>query len=547
MEEFWGVEDDGGEPPWHPDPPVNGPAPWEGPVWEPDDDCVEEADIWADADPYPASLDDESAVPPDMLIPWEDHPATEADRLPAEALNAQSDLQFLDALFDALTRLDSAEAQLHSMRVLAVRMIAALVGADSDDPAEQLEAPSLTAAEIAAHTKASSRTARALTAEALALTAPEAAPVLRAMADGLLDRARAKAILRAAIPVPTKSVAEFMARAVDAAAPEDPDARPAVEGLSRRLRRMADGYSADSLIVRADRAREQRRVDIVASDDGMCWLSAQLPLEVGAAIDVRLQAIARSFQTPDETRTVQQLRADALGDLLLADVPLPNQSGSRTPGLKGGVRTEIVVMVPAASLVPAPVPGEPGRFEFADLPGEILGYGPIDAPTVRRLAADAASWLRMLTDPESGAPLALGRTRYTPPPALRRYLAARDGGCRFPACDKPPGHTEADHTHEWSAGGTTGRENLALLCSEHHRMKTRGHWRVSQIRRDELRAGQVRRGNANDDGILLWRSPLGRRYVTYPGSRDRSPQCAIPGERKPGNRPAPGDGEPPPF
>ena len=203
------------------------------------------------------------------------------------------------------------------------------------------------------------------------------------------------------------------------------------------------------------------------------------------------------------------------------------------------MRTEIVVMVPAESLVPAPVPGEPGRFEFADLPGEILGYGPIDAPTARRLAADAASWLRMLADPESGAPLALGRTRYTPPPALRRYLAARDDGCRFPACDKPPGHTEADHPHEWSAGGETSRKNLALLCSEHHGIKTRGHWKVAQIRRS----------GADDDGILLWRSPLGRRYVTYPGRRDRSrssPPASSPPTSSPPTSSPPAAG-PPPF
>ncbi|WP_229230485.1 DUF222 domain-containing protein [Sinomonas cyclohexanicum] len=152
--------------------------------------------------------------------------------------------------------------------------------------------------------------------------------------------------------------------------------------------------------------------------------------------------------------------------------------------------------------------GPPGGPGFADAPGEILGYGLIPAEAARRLAAGAATWLRMLTDEETGAPLALGRTRYTPPAALRRYLALRDVGCRFPACDLPHPHTEADHTLEWARGGATDSANLALLCAQHHRFKTLGYWAAEQ---DPA------------TGAITWTSPLGRTYTTAPPADYRPP------------------------
>ncbi|WP_373457937.1 HNH endonuclease signature motif containing protein [Sinomonas atrocyanea] len=64
---------------------------------------------------------------------------------------------------------------------------------------------------------------------------------------------------------------------------------------------------------------------------------------------------------------------------------------------------------------------------------------------------------------------------------MRRQLGARDAACRFPGCDVPAAAAEADHTDEWAAGGATDLANLALLCREHHRLKSLGYWRVRQL------------------------------------------------------------------
>ena len=78
------------------------------------------------------------------------------------------------------------------------------------------------------------------------------------------------------------------------------------------------------------------------------------------------------------------------------------------------------------------------------LPEEKLG--PVSAETSRRLACDA-SVVRMSHD-TSGAPLDVGRKTRTIPPSVRRALAARDTGCRFPACTSR--RCDAHHIEHWS-------------------------------------------------------------------------------------------------
>jgi Domain of unknown function (DUF222)/HNH endonuclease len=102
------------------------------------------------------------------------------------------------------------------------------------------------------------------------------------------------------------------------------------------------------------------------------------------------------------------------------------------------------------------------------VPGRTDGQftGPIHPSDVQRLLCDSTI-TRVVTGP-SGMPLDVGRAARTVPPPMRRALAARDAGCRFPGCDRPPGWCEAHHVVPFSEGGDTSPGNLVLLCDRHH-------------------------------------------------------------------------------
>jgi hypothetical protein len=76
------------------------------------------------------------------------------------------------------------------------------------------------------------------------------------------------------------------------------------------------------------------------------------------------------------------------------------------------------------------------------------------------------------------------RTR-TIPTALRRALAYRDHGCRFPGCDLPFG--QAHHIKHWAQGGPTTLPNLVLLCRRHHRAVHEEGFQVARHENGEVR------------------------------------------------------------
>ncbi|HKU10884.1 MAG TPA: DUF222 domain-containing protein [Sinomonas sp.] len=436
--------------------------------------------------------------------------------------------------------LEAHEARIHALRAFVLSELCEHFRQSARDRLEAAEAPTLTASEVAAALNVSQRTGRAMVEEARALADPSLAPLMDALREGQLDRRRARAVMEHAAVLPPGKGTAFAAAAVELGCPQgDPARAPSPGAFARRLRRLAEDFHSEPLAARKAHATAFRRVDIEPTKDGMCWITAHLPLEAGAAIDTRLEAVARSLQAPGEIRGIGQLRADVFRDLLLngglpgwdagADSPegvsdsspatsraaepgatrptgvetgtarparietgttqsAPAETGasqsapfktrttrpapaeSASPGIVGGVRMEVVVTVPARTLT-----GE------SEAPAEILGYGALDAPAARILAAEAATWTTMWVHPGTGVPLGVGRRRYTPPLAIRRFLGARDRTCRFPGCDKPAQSGEVDHTVPWQHGGATDTANLAVLCREHHRLKSLGHWKLKQL------------------------------------------------------------------
>ncbi len=103
------------------------------------------------------------------------------------------------------------------------------------------------------------------------------------------------------------------------------------------------------------------------------------------------------------------------------------------------------------------------------------GHSDLPVPVVRRLLCDGA--LVGLVEDKDGAPLSVGRKTRTVPVGIRRALEARDRTCRYPGCNHAR-WLEAHHIVHWADGGETSLENLALLCTHHHKLLHEGKFQI---------------------------------------------------------------------
>ncbi|MHA7207491.1 HNH endonuclease [Arthrobacter sp. MDT1-65] len=298
--------------------------------------------------------------------------------------------------------------------------------------------------------------------------------------------------------------------------------------LARKARTLRTRLHPETLHQRAATATTRRRVDLEPDHDAMAWLHVHLPATDATAIDTRLTSTARSLQTPTETRTLTQLRTDILTDLLLTDpppcTPCTGCTGCTGSGTAGGsesasnggvgprIRAHVNVTVPVLTLL-----------GVDDAPADLEGYGPIPADIARRLAAHAPSFTRILTHPETGAVLSVGRTTYTVPADLKHWLRVRDQTCRHPGCTIPASRCDLDHTVPWSHHGPTNATNLASLCRKHHHLKTQGIWHYTQTHDTQNQHTPDTPGSPtgtptgyNTPGTLTATSPTGRTYTTEP-------------------------------
>jgi len=166
-----------------------------------------------------------------------------------------------------------------------------------------------------------------------------------------------------------------------------------VPTFRRRLRAIVEGVNPQAIAERHERAVENREVTVDPAKDGMAWLTAYLPATVALAGFNRLTEMARSLQGETEQRTLTQLRADVLRDLLLDGEPAAGGSS----GEARGIRPTVFLTVPVMTLL-----------GHSDEPAILDGYGPIDHGTAFELAAQAPSFIRVLTHPETGAVLSVG-------------------------------------------------------------------------------------------------------------------------------------------
>ncbi|KQQ05747.1 HNH endonuclease signature motif containing protein [Rathayibacter sp. Leaf294] len=339
-------------------------------------------------------------------------------------------------------------------------------------------------------------------------------PLTRAALAAARIRWRAaEVICSVAALLPKESLPEFDERASELAISKTPTQ------LRRAVDRLRDELHDQPLEKRHARAKEDRSVWLTPETDGMATLSAYLPAPDAVGAYNRLDRIARTLRDGDSThgdeRTLAQLRADALADLLCdGDIAgtTPVSDGTTTPTFVPGIRADVRLTLAASTAA-----------GLDDAHADLDGYGAIPAATARHLVGTAATFTRVLTDPDTGTVTSVGRAHRVPPPPMRLHLQLRDQTCRFPGCTRPASTAEADHTIEWRNGGETALSNLASLCTAHHHVRHGDRWTY----------------RLHPDGTADWTTPTGRHVSTRPP--------ALPG-RPPAPPPRPRfDDEPPPF
>jgi hypothetical protein len=213
-------------------------------------------------------------------------------------------------------------------------------------------------------------------------------------------------------------------------------------------------------LVGADRSLERNEtalrslssLKLCPLENGMVAISGQLDPEAGAVLTAALDPL--SAPNPSDAnggrdpRPAERRRAEALIEICRRATAAGGAAPTTT-------KAQIVVTIDLDHLSDA-VRGA----------GRTLDNQVLSPETVRKLGCDA-SIIPIVLGSQSQA-LDVGRTKRLVTPALLAALWARDKGCTFPGCGRPPQWSDAHHVKHWADGGPTALLNLALMCAHHH-------------------------------------------------------------------------------
>jgi len=318
-------------------------------------------------------------------------------------------------------------------------------------------------------------TRRAASSEmALADTLKRRLPAMWArLAAGDIDIRRAYVIAKTTDHLPTDQARQVVDNILDRAP------QLTTGQLGALIRKTCLETNPDEAQERYEHATDHRRLVLEPSVDGTAHLiGMDLPPDRATAAADRINTLAKKLRTSEESRTMDQLRADVFIDLLLG-----------TSG-KGRVKKAVVdIRVDLTTLA-----------GLNNQPGELGGYGPVIADIARQVAEDQTdqSWRYTITDPETGLPVDGGILRRRPNPRQRRITETLYPVCITPTCRHKATDSDIDHRKAHADGGPTSVTNSGPLCRHDHRLKHALGWTYKPI------AG----------GDHLWTTKLGLTYTT---------------------------------
>lgn len=231
----------------------------------------------------------------------------------------------------------------------------------------------------------------------------------------------------------------------------------------RRFRRL-DGMTAYNLLADPENA---------AYLDGI-YDSLTSPRRGGPRM-VDLADKTRADSIEADPRTLEQLAFDGIMAVLRIGASTDEKTAARS--VLGSRRPGVRVLVSQTAIE---------RDAGQDTSGHQRGHGriegqqsPISIETVERTICNSGTV--PVTFDSDGQCVDLGREQRLYTARQRIGLAARDGGCRWPGCDRPPSWSEAHHINHWARDhGNTDVADGILLCRYHHLLLHDNHWDITR-------------------------------------------------------------------
>lgn len=243
-----------------------------------------------------------------------------------------------------------------------------------------------------------------------------------------------------------------------------------LDQLAARAREHRDALDKASVADRERHLYESRYLRLSRQGDGMVRLTGLLDPESAALVTDAFDAVTTprrsgpSFAEPEavaDARTTEQLMLDSF-------VAMVRIAAAADPGaLFGDSRPAVRIVVDARDLARG--------AGAAQLEGQTAS---VSIDTVQRNICATGSIAVMFG--ADGQPINVGRSQRLFTAAQRLALSARDGGCRFPGCDRPPSWSEAHHIVPWSRGGPSDIANGILLCRHHHLLVHNNAWSITR-------------------------------------------------------------------
>lgn len=294
--------------------------------------------------------------------------------------------------------------------------------------------------------------------------------VLKSLRNGDIDLRRARVIVNNVSHL-EDDLAEQVVECVLPIAPKLTTGQ-----LAARIQKLVIEVDPESAQKRRRENVMHRRVITEPRPDGIGNIfGLDLPVEQVGAASRHINELARSLKTSDETRTMDQLRADVFLDLL---------TGS---GASGSTMGSVNLKIDLTTLA--------GLDRHT---AELVGIGPITAEIAQNIAAEQSNGKWTWTVTHNGRPVATGTTRRRPDTGQQTLVRAYHPTCVFPGCRMPAEDSDIDHRKRWSDGGATEIANLEPLCRFHHIVKDNSPWDLQPL----------------PDRGHRWTSPLGHVYTT---------------------------------